>query len=104
MFMLIHVLIVVISLCIDTDTVSLELVPYNPNDYILKETNPVEVGVPSKQLGEPEFIARAGWFDELFNKILNLYKSGDSGMLRVTPLGLVRCSRGGKSRTLKEIA
>ena len=60
---------------------------------------------PPKGEGDPEFIAEEGWVDNKVRTIIQHFEEDDFSppACRVPPLALVRCTRGGKSRALKEI-
>jgi hypothetical protein len=52
---------------------------------------------------EPLFTAHEDWLDTTVNMIHQQFVAKDTNTKRVQPMALVRCSRGGKSRTLMEI-
>jgi hypothetical protein len=52
----------------------------------------------------PPFIAPEGWMDNLCNTVLLNTKNLDSENPRVVPVALTRLSRGGKTRSLHELA
>ena len=51
----------------------------------------------------PPFTSEAGWLEETERVVLEHYEASD-GEERVPPMALVRCSRGGKTRALLEVA
>jgi hypothetical protein len=51
----------------------------------------------------PPFTSEPGWLEETERLVLEHYKAED-GEERVPPMALVRCSRGGKTRALLELA
>ena len=54
----------------------------------------------------PSFVCQDGWLDEFVGKVIDLCKKGDAvdGSYRVQMTSLARCSRGGKTRALLELA
>jgi hypothetical protein len=54
---------------------------------------------------DPPFLTQS-WLSERIEEICELYEERDDvdGAYRKPPMGVVRCSRGGKTRALKEIA
>jgi hypothetical protein len=64
---------------------------------------PSEVTVPLVLEDEPEFVWKE-WLDATLEDIKAGLEAGDVETRRVKPMALVRCSRGGKTRALKEIA
>ncbi len=64
---------------------------------------PSEVAITPLNKGEPTFIAPSGWIMDQVNFIIEKYANEDTPSERVPPMALVRCSRGGKTRALKEI-
>jgi hypothetical protein len=73
-----------------------------PGNYLL--INP-ECAVPPPPTKTPQFIGKK-WLNDTVEVILKSYflKEPDDGTLRLAPMGLIRCSRGGKTRALREIA
>jgi hypothetical protein len=53
---------------------------------------------------DPPFICEPNWLDDTTTSILKYFNAKDEGAERVPPMALVRCSRGGKSRSLRELA
>ena len=53
---------------------------------------------------DPTFIAQDGWLEDTVKTIMEGLHHEDSSRRRVSPMALVRCSRGGKTRALREIA
>jgi hypothetical protein len=64
--------------------------------------------VPPPELKEafkpPAFVSPSGWLDDICNKVKVQFDLEDSENPRVSPVALVRCSRGGKTRALHELA
>ena len=66
-----------------------------------------EIDLPRRVQNEPPFLCQEGWLEEKIQTIWNNFiaKDEDRGEeSRIKPMALVRCSRGGKTRALKEIA
>ena len=72
---------------------------FNVEDLV---PTPLDVFLPAKAV-EPEFVCHYGYLAEIKAEILNRLEDID-GDDRVPPMAVVRCSRGGKTRTLNEIA
>ena len=75
------------------------------DDLGLEFVSPDEVVIP--QLNEenpPAFTAPDNWLESICEEILQWMQKGDTAAVRVPPLCLSRCSRGGKTRSLYEIA
>ena len=53
---------------------------------------------------DPTFIAQDGWLEDTIKTIMEGFHDEDTSQRRVSPMALVRCSRGGKTRALREIA
>ncbi len=53
---------------------------------------------------DPPFVADGDWLDDCLGWIQVGLARDDTDVLRVPPLAVVRCSRGGKTRALTEIA
>ena len=64
------------------------------------------LSVTSPEIGpdEPTQFLTQDWLDEAMAIVRENFAKEDSSGERVPPLGLIRCSRGGKTRALKEIA
>eukprot|EP00978_Attheya_sp_CCMP212_P031343 scaffold118117_cov47-Attheya_sp.AAC.1 len=63
--------------------------------------------VPPPELNEcspPQFVAPDGWLDNLCDEVMTQFNRQDTENPRVSPVALVRCSRGGKTRALHELA
>jgi hypothetical protein len=64
--------------------------------------------VPAPKLLEdiapPPFVAPNGWLDALRRKVREEFNRQETENPRVSPVALVRCSRGGKTRALHELA
>lgn len=52
---------------------------------------------------EPPFCAEDGWMDECIEDITFGLNAAEEEPDRVQPMALIRCSRGGKTRVLKEL-
>jgi hypothetical protein len=67
--------------------------------------SPLDVPPPTKP-SKPEFTCSEGWLDNVEVEILAQLESSDhpTGSERIPPMAVVRCSRGGKTRALYEIA
>ena len=65
---------------------------------------PTEVALTPLNEGESTFIAPSGWIMDQVNFIIEKLANEDTPSERVPPMALVRCSRGGKTRALTEIA
>ena len=68
---------------------------------------PFDVSLPEKgSPDEPAFVCCADWKHGVETEILAQLESSDAmdGSERVPPMAVVRCSRGGKTRSLYEIA
>mmetsp|Transcript_22762 Transcript_22762/g.32681 ORF Transcript_22762/g.32681 Transcript_22762/m.32681 type:complete len:537 (+) Transcript_22762:613-2223(+) len=63
----------------------------------------MEVPPPMVSGSEPEFVDEE-WLSKRVEDILSLYRTSDTMAFRLPPTAFVRCSRGGKTRALKEIA
>jgi hypothetical protein len=78
--------------------------PVQLNDLVA----PADVCVPPLDVSSagtpPPFTSEVGWLESTVESIWEKFESEDSGSWRVPPMALVRCSRGGKTRALKEIA
>jgi hypothetical protein len=59
--------------------------------------------VPPVSAKAPPFTSEPGWLEETERLVLKHYEAED-GEERVPPMALVRCSRGGKTRALLELA
>jgi hypothetical protein len=93
------------------------VVPTNTG-IILKKLNvktllsPLDVSLPKLGAEEPEFIARAiesdgvnhDWREFAVDLILSWLGKDDAIGERIPPMAFARCTRGGKTRALKEIA
>eukprot|EP00980_Cylindrotheca_fusiformis_P003371 scaffold749_cov97-Cylindrotheca_fusiformis.AAC.1 len=68
--------------------------------------SPTEVPLPEliEELPPPAFVAPEGWMDDLCEEVRVQFHLQDSGNPRVSPVAVVRCSRGGKTRALHELA
>lgn len=66
--------------------------------------SPKDVVVPSPLPREPAFVSTVNWLEERVAIVRRRYEAKDTDMSRVAPMALVRCSRGGKTRALQEIA
>jgi hypothetical protein len=53
---------------------------------------------------DPPFISKPKWLKRTVKLILKHFNAKDEGAERVPPMALVRCSRGGKTRSLRELA
>jgi hypothetical protein len=62
-----------------------------------------DVKVPPVDATDPPFTSEPRWLEETESLVLEHYKAED-GKERVPPMALVRCSRGGKTRALEELA
>jgi len=64
--------------------------------------------VPPPELVEefppPEFVAPKGWLHDLCKEVRIQFNRKDSEFPRVSPVAVVRFSRGGKTRALHELA
>ena len=60
--------------------------------------------MPPVNAAAPPFTSEPGWLEETKRLVLKYYEAEDSNALRVPPMALVRCSRGGKTRALEELA
>jgi hypothetical protein len=65
---------------------------------------PRDVKCPVISDDSPPFTAKPSWLDDTLSSIITYFAKSDTDMERVPPMALVRCSRGGKTRALKEIA
>eukprot|EP00978_Attheya_sp_CCMP212_P039382 scaffold204171_cov30-Attheya_sp.AAC.1 len=76
------------------------------NAYAHEFKAPAEV--PPPELNEervpPRFVAPDGWLDNLCDEVMTQFNRQDTENPRVSPVALVRCSRGGKTRALHELA
>lgn len=54
----------------------------------------------------PPFVSEPGWLEEIVDEAIKFYSKNDDikGEFRKPPMALARCSRGGKTRALSEIA
>jgi hypothetical protein len=59
---------------------------------------------PPIPAGEPSFTSEEHWLENLCKEIMEHFGAEDEPSKRVPPMALVRCSRGGKTRALREIA
>ena len=68
--------------------------------------SPTEVPLPEliEELPPPAFVAPKGWLDDLCEEVKVQFNRQDSENPRVSPVAVVRCSRGGKTRALHELA
>jgi hypothetical protein len=64
---------------------------------------PLEVPVPAVEATAPEFLY-PDWLKDSVAEVLCHYQNADEGISRVPPMAFVRCSRGGKTRAMKEMA
>jgi hypothetical protein len=62
-----------------------------------------DVKTPPVDATDPPFTSEPGWLKETERIVLEHYVAED-GKERVPPMALVRCSRGGKTRALEELA
>jgi hypothetical protein len=62
-----------------------------------------KVKVPPVDATDPPFTSEPRWLEETERLVLEHYRAED-GKERVPPMALVRCSRGGKTRALEELA
>ena len=71
-----------------------------------KYTTPLETKLPVIHERDPiqPFLAPVNWLQDSARIILSQADLGESDNPRVSPVALVRCSRGGKTRSMKEIA
>jgi hypothetical protein len=53
---------------------------------------------------EPEFCAEEGWLDSVTESVCKGMDQVETVHMRVRPMAFVRCSRGGKTRALEELA
>jgi hypothetical protein len=80
--------------------------PDSPSLHDLDWSNhcsPTDVVVPPLQKREPPFVT-SEWLHAIVDIVKERCKASDSASLLVPPMALVRCSRGGKTRALQEIA
>jgi hypothetical protein len=71
----------------------------------LDVVSPEEIVIPQlKETSPPTFTAPPNWLEGIGNEILKRMQDEDTEVERVPPLCLSRCSRGGKTRSLYEIA
>jgi hypothetical protein len=70
-------------------------------DLVVK--HPKDVTLPPKD-EYPPFTSEEGWLDTTVETVFSRLSEQDSTAERVPPMALVRCSRGGKTRALCEIA
>jgi hypothetical protein len=75
-------------------------------DFQISVTAPIKVPLPKLHESDeiPSFIASASWMEGLRSKVLSNANLEDSEYPRVTPVAVTRCSRGGKTRSLHELA
>jgi hypothetical protein len=66
--------------------------------------SPADVLLPVIGNDEPEFCAEEGWLTSVTESILEGLDQVETPTSRVSPMALVRCSRGGKTRALEELA
>ena len=59
--------------------------------------------MPPVDARDPPFTSEPGWLEETVRLVVKHYVAKD-GKERVPPMALVRCSRGGKTRALEELA
>jgi len=64
---------------------------------------PMEVPPPSISSTDPTFVDEE-WLSGSVQSVISHYESEDEDVLRVRPTAFIRCSRGGKTRALKEMA
>ncbi len=82
----------------------------SPSKRVLKQLDvsmlvPVEeVPLPPILDTEPKFTCAPGWLEETVSQAVKQFEAKDEYELRVPPMALVRCSRGGKTRALRETA
>ena len=75
------------------------------DDLDLEFVSPDEVVIPQlKEENPPAFTAPDNWLESICEEILQWMQKEDTELERVPPLCLSRCSRGGKTRSLYEIA
>jgi len=65
--------------------------------------DPLDVPLPEVYDNEPKFVSKKGWLEKVTTDIFKYFNAADSAH-RVPPMAFVRCSRGGKTRALKEVA
>ena len=65
---------------------------------------PADVLLPVIGEEEPEFCAEEGWLTSVTKSVLEGLDQVETPTSRVSPMALVRCSRGGKTRALEELA
>lgn len=77
------------------------LVDFGPDKFY----SPLEVPLPeiTEKVEVMPFLAKPGWLDVSCTEVLKQADLVDSDNPRVSPIALVRCSRGGKTRSIKEI-
>jgi hypothetical protein len=66
--------------------------------------SPWAVLLPVIGADEPEFCAEEGWLDSVIESVCKGMEQAETVHTRVCPMALVRCSRGGKTRALEEMA
>ena len=66
--------------------------------------SPADVLLPVIGNDEPEFCAEEGWLTSVTKSVLEGLDQVETPTRRVAPMALVRCSRGGKTRALEELA
>jgi hypothetical protein len=79
-------------------------VPPQLRSFFIHELQPaVEIVPPAIAVDEPAFIG-GKWLNTTVDTLIKNMKLADTGITRVAPIALIRCSRGGKTRALKEVA
>jgi hypothetical protein len=79
-------------------------VPPQLRSFSIDELQPaLEIVPPAIAVDEPAFIGRK-WLNTTVDTLIENMKLKDTDMTRVAPAALIRCSRGGKTRALKEVA
>ena len=74
-------------------------------DYKGDAKSPAEVPPPQlNEVSPPTFVAPDGWLDDLCEEVKAQFHRKDTEYPRVSPVALVRFSRGGKTRALHELA
>jgi hypothetical protein len=85
--------------------VDLVLLEHKLRELKRRMVEPGRVRLPRSSDDSPAvFCAEVGWLDRVTGLVLKGLASGDSGGARVAPLAFIRCSRGGKTRALEEVA
>jgi hypothetical protein len=80
------------------------VVPPQLRSFSIDELQPaLEIVPPAIAVDEPAFIGRK-WLNATVDTLIKNLKLNDTGMTRVAPTALIRCSRGGKTRALTEVA